>query len=140
VISLKGHRIYLDASTIIFAVEALAPNLRMGLLIPLDAGDLQAVTSHLSIVETVVGPRKRGDLFGERELRDFFRLTSNLQVMPVSEAVLEKVIELRATSSLKTPDAIHIATGIVEGCDLFVTADLEWHRAGVQVVDPADVA
>jgi len=50
------------------------------------------------------------------------------------------VIELRAQFGFKTPDAIHLATGLLAGCDLFVTGDQAWSRAGITVVDPADVA
>jgi predicted nucleic acid-binding protein len=50
------------------------------------------------------------------------------------------VIELRAQFGFKTPDAIHLATGLLAGCDLFVTGDQAWSWAGITVVDPADVA
>src|SRR5947199_181342 len=54
--------------------------------------------------------------------------------------VIEKVIELRAQFGFKMPDAIHIATGMLEHCDMFVTGDVAWSRAGVTVVDPEKVA
>jgi hypothetical protein len=49
-VSLIGRRAYLDANTIIYAVEGLASfaNLKRGLLDPLDAGAFTAVTSELT--------------------------------------------------------------------------------------------
>jgi predicted nucleic acid-binding protein len=46
---------------------------------------------------------------------------------------------LRAQYGLKIPDAIHLATGILAGCTLFVTRDASWKKAGVAVVEPQDV-
>ena len=54
--------------------------------------------------------------------------------------MLEKVIDLRPQYGLKIPDAFHLATGILAGCDLFVTGDKAWGKAGVTLVDPADIA
>jgi predicted nucleic acid-binding protein len=61
-------------------------------------------------------------------------------VAPITQAVLEKVIDLRSQFNLKVPDAIHIATGILAGCDVFVTGDEAWGKTGVTVVDPADIS
>jgi predicted nucleic acid-binding protein len=138
-VSLKGHKVYLDANTIIYALEGLEPNLRTGLLIPLDKGDFAAVTSEITLVETLVGPRKRGDMATEMELRMFLTPSPNLTVEPITRPLLEKTIDLRAQYSLKIPDAIHIATGILAGCSLFITADREWAKTGVSVVNPADI-
>jgi predicted nucleic acid-binding protein len=141
-VSLSGHRVYLDANTVIYAVEGNAPyaNLQAGLLIPLDKGLFTAVTSEITLVETVVGPRKAGDINTEAKYRVFLTPSANLAIEPITMAVLEKVIDLRTKYGLKIPDAIHLATGILAGCDLFVTGDQAWNRAGVTVVDPADVA
>ena len=59
---------------------------------------------------------------------------------PVSVTVLERAVDLRAQYNLKTPDAIHIATGILAGATVFVTRDQAWARAGVLVLQPQDVA
>ena len=58
---------------------------------------------------------------------------------PIDLAVLERALDLRLLG-LKTPDAIHVATGMLESCDVFLTRDKEWAKAGVTVVDPGDVA
>ena len=139
-VSLKGRKVYLDANTIIYAVELPQfSNLKTGLLIPLDAQEFTAVTSEITLAETVIGPRKAGNMATEQLFRKFLTPSSNFLLEPITLAVLEKVIDLRAQYSLKIPDAIHLATGILAGCDLFVTGDHVWSKAGVTVVDPADV-
>ena len=131
---------YLDANTIIYLIEGIEPHLRTGLLLPLDAGQFTAVTSEIALVEIVIGPRKRGDAVIEQNFRSFLTPSSNLAVVPITKSVLEKVIDLRSQFNLKIPDAIHIATGILAGCDTFITGDLAWSKTGVKVVDPGDIA
>ena len=58
----------------------------------------------------------------------------------ISSAVLEKAIDLRIQHGLKTPDAIHIATGMLAGCSIFLTRDQAWAKTGMSVVEPQNVA
>ena len=141
-VSLNGHKVYLDANTVIYALEGFAKyaNLRSGLLDPLDDGEFIAVTSEITLVETVIGPRKDGKPKDEAMFRGFLTPSPSFLIEPITTAVLEKVIDLRAQYGLKIPDAIHLATGILAGCDLFVTADEAWSKIGVTAVHPADVA
>ena len=140
-VSLRGKRAYLDASVTIYSLEKLHefPNLKLGLLDLLDEGSLIGVTSELTLLETVVGPRKKGDPAAEVAFRKFLSILSPVEVRPIDTAVLERAVDLRLLG-LKTPDAIHVATGMLEGRDVFLTRDEDWARAGIIVVDPADVA
>ncbi len=63
-----------------------------------------------------------------------------MSIEPVSAVIIEQAIDLRSTHRFKTPDAVHIATGILAGCTVFLTGDAAWARSGVRIVDPADVA
>ena len=72
-VDLVGFNIYLDANTIIYALEGLSefPNLKAALIDPLDAGEITVVTSHLSLLEAVVHPRRNSDTDGEEKIRTF---------------------------------------------------------------------
>lgn len=48
---------------------------------------------------------------------------SEMQLIPVTLSLLREAANLRATTNLKTPDAIHAATAIDAGCTLFLTND-----------------
>ena len=96
------------------------------------------MTSELTLLEVLVKPRRLNNLTLEQAFRDFLG-PSKVRVLPISLAVLERAIDLRLLG-LKTPDAIHVATGLLEGCDLFLTRDKDWAKAGVTAVDPKDVA
>ncbi len=141
-VSLKGHRVYLDVSTVIYALEGVPhyANLKAGMLIPLDNLEFTVVSSRLTLLEALIHPRRNNDQVAESIFRTFLTPSSHKIIEPISDAVLEKAIDLRAQHpSLKTPDAIHLATGILAHCDLFISGDLAWKKIGVTVVDPADV-
>ena len=93
-VSLAGEHAYLRANTVIYAIEGYGQysNLQAGLLIPLDAGAFTAVTSEITLVETVVGPRRAGDSLTESDYRAFLTPSANLHVEPITLPVLEKVI------------------------------------------------
>ncbi|WP_437486225.1 PIN domain-containing protein [Sorangium sp. So ce1014] len=46
-----------------------------------------------------------------------------MTVLPLSAAVFDHAAELRARYGLKTPDALHAAAAIVNGCDELWTND-----------------
>ena len=54
--------------------------------------------------------------------------TVYLEMSPITQTVLEKAANLRATLDLKTPDAIHAATALLNKCVLFVTNDSAFRR------------
>ena len=141
-VSLKGKKVYLDANTLIYALEGVPQfsNLKSGLLALLQARELTITTSALTLLEVIVYPRRNGDLAGEQKFRSFLTPSDSMRIVPIDDGILERAADLRARHvSFRTPDAIHLATGIAAQCDLFLTADLAWSKAGVVVIDPAEV-
>ena len=116
----SGSAVYLDTNSIIYSVERIAPY--VGLLRPLwqgaAAGVHSLVTSSVSLLEVLVGPFKTGDATLEADYRRLLIGTSDLRSIPISNAVLEEAAHLRASTDLKTPDAIHAATALLESCAL----------------------
>jgi predicted nucleic acid-binding protein len=116
-----GRRVYFDTNIIIYAVEgyaALATQLN-ALLQALDDGEIVAVTSELTLAEVLVKPFKDGNLSVEQAYRAFLTPTPALQVVPVDGSIFLAAARLRATTSLKLPDAIHLATADRYRCDSF---------------------
>jgi len=53
-----------------------------------------------------------------------------MQLVPISQTILKEAARLRAiTASLRTPDAIHIATATIFGCTQFLTNDRQLRTA-----------
>lgn len=132
-----GAEVYLDANAIIYSVERIAPY--RALMQPLwdgsRAGAWRICTSELALLETLVGPLRTGNVSLEDDYRHLLLRSLDLRLAPITLAVLERAARLRATTpSLKTPDAIHAATALVEGCALFVTNDAAFsHVPGLNV-------
>jgi predicted nucleic acid-binding protein len=79
-------------------------------------------TSHLALGEFMVGPRKLGNESRAQAFLDFI-LASNFRILPFDLAATNIYSQIRATSKLTTPDAIHLACAAAEGVDVFITND-----------------
>lgn len=134
---LTGKRLYLDASSLIYAVESPTQfPLLSDLFAEVQLGKVHLVASTILLSEVLVLPIKSGNRTLEREYRMLLAPSDALTIIPVDEAVAIRAAQLRAEFGFRLPDAIHIATGLIAGCDLFLTGDLAWARAGIQVLTP----
>lgn len=122
--------VYLDTNSIIYSVERIEPY--RSLLLPVwgaaQAGDFAIVTSDLTLHEVLVKPLKDGNARLEDGFRNLLLHSAEVQLLPISHAVLERAASLRATLNIKTPDAIHAATALLAGCGLFLTNDEGFRR------------
>ncbi len=117
--------VYLDANILIYATETDGEEgmLARRWLMQIDRGRIAAVTSRLTALEVLPHPMAVGDaaLVGAYERLLVGRPT--LRVVPVSSGVLARAVEIRASLRNGTPDAIHAATALLEGCAGFLTHD-----------------
>lgn len=91
-------------------------------------GTPQAITSVITLTEVLVMPIQTGHTQYQQEYRDMLLNTANITTQPVSAPIAERAAHLRARYRLRTPDALHIATALVAGCDAFLTNDLALKR------------
>lgn len=122
--------VYLDTNSFIYSIERIAPY--RGVLDTLwqavSAGQFTVITSELTLLEVLVKPLKVGDAATAATFRAVLRNTPDVQMLPITQAVLEKAANLRAELNLKTPDAIHAATAVLHSCRLFVSNDSAFRR------------
>ena len=108
-------RLYLDSSCIIYLVESTAPFHDMvvqRLTRHSKEADATLVTSRLSRLECRTKPLREGD---ERLLANYEALFSagRMLVVDLTAEVVERATEIRAQHKLKTPDALHLATAVL---------------------------
>jgi predicted nucleic acid-binding protein len=84
---------------------------------------LRLVTSVLTLMEVLVVPKRERQEQLCRRYRELFASFPQLTVLPIDESIAEVASDLRATHTLRTPDALHLATAIVAGAEAFVTED-----------------
>lgn len=117
-------RLYLDANPIIYSVEGVA-GFHQGVnhwVRQVEAAAGLLITSRLSLLECRVRPLREGNQPTLARFDDFFA-GENLVLLDVSSDVIDRATELRVQYGFRTPDAIHLATAILIGADVFLSAD-----------------
>jgi predicted nucleic acid-binding protein len=134
--------VYLDTNVFIRAVEgtdeASAPaKTLIDVLRSRPAG--MAVTSEITLAE-VLAPSRRRDAAPLHLKRpaylDLLVWSGLFTLIPVSRHVLLQTAELRETTNLKLPDAIHLVSAAHARCSFFVSADKDFGKMpnGVELV------
>jgi len=115
----------LDTCVFIYLIEehptylpVLAP-----LFAAVDAGQLPAVTSALTILEVLVVPFRHGDAALAAHYEALLCGSRGLETVDVGAVILRDAAALRASTGLRTPDAIQLATALAHGCSALVTND-----------------
>ena len=122
---LKSQKVGLDTMIFIYAFEehpAYLPLLKDFFRV-LENGEIEAVTSTISITECLVQPYRKKDFALAARYMVFFRNFPHLSIIPITDDVAERAALLRAHYNLKTPDAIQVATTLISGCRAFLTND-----------------
>ena len=128
--------VYLDANGFIYSVERVEPY--RTLLEPMwrqaRAGEFDVASSDITVLETLVKPLREGDEVVEKLLRSMFD-PQEVRLVPATRELWEDAARIRADTGLKTPDALHAATGLSAGCTLFFTNDTDFRRVeGLPIV------
>jgi predicted nucleic acid-binding protein len=121
--------IYLDANCFIYSVERIDPyrSILDTLWQAVSKGQVTVVTSELTLLEVLVKPQV-GDETVAAIYRAVLHSYPDVQMLPINQAVLEEAAQQRVTTGLKTPDALHTATALLNTCSLFMTNDAAFRR------------
>jgi len=76
----------------------------------------------------LVHPIREGDKELESQYLEILLNNVNLEIIPIDIIIAKKSSEIRAKYHIKTPDAIQLATGIINNCDTFLTNDEQLKR------------
>jgi predicted nucleic acid-binding protein len=121
-----GNRVYLDANVWIYALEgyeAFAASLA-ALFARIDAGELIAVTSELTLAEVLVKPIADGHRAIQDRYLEALQPHDALVLVPVDRFLWINAATLRAhTPALKLPDAVHAVSALATGARDFITND-----------------
>jgi predicted nucleic acid-binding protein len=128
---LAGHRLVaLDTSVWIYHLEGSTVYGRAAdsVLEAVAKERIRAVGSELLLLELLVAPLKKGLQDAADEIELALLHFPNLELMPVTRAVLLRAAEIRARYELRTPDAIMLATAAESGATLAITNDSAWRK------------
>lgn len=109
--------------------EKYAPKLEQ-IFNKIQNGIIQGNLSVLSFLEILVKPKKEGNIFLENRYKVILTNYPNLQIVGLSLSITDVAARLRAEYSLKTPDAIILATSICSNSKYMVTNDIHLKNIG----------
>ncbi len=105
----------------------------------LEGGRLVFVTSEITILETLVHARRNEDERRQASIRRFLTPSTFIETRPVNLELIEDALNLRVQFGLKSPDAIHVATGLSANCSAFLTKDEKWGKLGLSILTADDL-
>ena len=124
-----GGLVYIDANAVIYSVERVEPY--RSLLAPMweeaKAGRFTLGSSELVLLETLIKPLRDGNAHLEMLFRSILA-AEEMGLIPATLNTWDDAARIRAETGLATPDALHAATAIRSGCQLFVTNDSGFRR------------
>jgi predicted nucleic acid-binding protein len=107
----------------------------------LEAGKFRGIASELTLLEIIVKPLQMGRQDAADDYEILLSYFPNLDLIPISRAILLDAAGLRAHHRLRTPDAIQLATAFSSGASLAITNDEAWaHIAGIETLLLSDLA
>lgn len=87
-------------------------------------GEIEAITSTITVSEVFVLPERSGNPFLIAEYEKVFQRHPHMRVESVNWPQARLASKLRgAYPVLRTPDALQLATALFSGCTLFLTND-----------------
>lgn len=122
---LRGLRVFIDTAPIIYFIEKHKRyiNIVRPVFTEIDSGKIEALTSTITLLEVLVHPFKTNNEKLAERYREILLNSENLTTFEILHEISEISSKLRAEYSIKTPDAIQIAVGILYGADKFLTND-----------------
>lgn len=124
------QRLYFETAPLIYYIEENSTYVAKmdAIIAAVEDRPIDAVSLVITLTEVLTHPFKMGNARLEQQYRDILLNNENLRLLPVTSRISESAAELRARYNLRTPDALHVATGIDARCDAFLTNDTTMKR------------
>ncbi|MBK8453989.1 MAG: type II toxin-antitoxin system VapC family toxin [Thiofilum sp.] len=124
-------KVYFDTCIVIYLIEEA-----VGFVEPISAAiaktpQMQVCISPLVQMECMVGVWKRQDSTLQKSYEQFF---AHCQMLNIEQTTYEQAGKLRVKYGLKTPDALHLATALENGCNQFWTNDNRLDKASNEIL------
>lgn len=105
----------------------------------MDDGKCSAVTSTLTLLETLVVPYRAGDALLAERYESLLTRSRGLALVELGRSVLRAAAQLRALFRVRTPDALQLASALAAGCTSFLTHDRDLPQVpGIRVLQLGD--
>ena len=115
----------LDSSIFIYFIEEHPVYLPLvePLFEAMDRGELEAVTSSLTLLEVLVIPFRFANAALIERYETLLTRSRGLRLVDLDRSFLRFVAQIRASTRVKVPDAMQLAAAMTAGCQVFLTND-----------------
>ncbi len=123
---LKGLSVIaLDTSPFIYYIEEHKDYIQAidPLFNQISKGDIIAYTSIITLIEVLTKPIEENDKELSDRYEDFLTNSYNLILTDIDRNIAVESAKLRAKYNIRTPDAIQLTCGIMNGAKAFITND-----------------
>jgi predicted nucleic acid-binding protein len=122
-----ASRLYVDSNVLIYMIEGLEPYAGLAARTFEIAGRSGALmaTSELTAAECMIRPFREKNWKLIRSYERLFENRGDLALLAADYGVIKMAAELGGAHRLKLVDAIHVATAVAAGCEIFLTNDKE---------------
>ena len=122
---LHGQIVGLDTAPLIYFIEKNTSYLSLvhPFFEAVERGDIQVVTSTLTLTEVLIHPLRHGNRNLALRYSHILLNANNLKTLSVSPAIATEAAQLRAQYGFKTPDSIQLATAQQANAAFFLTND-----------------
>lgn len=131
----------LDSSVFIYLIEEDKRYIDLVVRIfeAIDSGLLTAVTSGVTLLETLVIPFRNKNTPLALQYEQLLSESKGLTLVNLDRNLLRQAAHLRANLGIKTPDALQIACAKQEKCTAFVTNDRRLPKiSGLKILQLSD--
>jgi predicted nucleic acid-binding protein len=104
-----------------------------------DAGDLEIVTSAVTLLEVLVVPYRAGNLPLAQRYETILTRSRGVRLLELERPLLRTAAMIRARFGVRTPDALQLAAALSARCTAFVTNDRRLPEApGTRIIQVDD--
>lgn len=105
-----------------------------------DRGELEIVTSGITMLEVLVVPYRAGDLDLAARYEALLSRSRGVRLIGVDPVQLRTAAQLRAVHGTRTPDALQLAAALTTGCSALVTNDRRFPAvSGLRIVQLSEL-
>ncbi len=114
-----------DTAIFIYFIEEQPQFLRLiePLFKAVDEGRQEIITSALTLLEVLEVPYRSGNRLLADRYEALLTRSRGVRVVDLTRELLRGAAQLRAVTSVKTPDAIQLVAALTAGCTTFLTND-----------------
>lgn len=132
-----GQRVFIDTAPLIYWFEENpAYSAKMKFFFDeITTKHIPLVTSMVTYIEVLSYPEKQGARELVSAYREYLLNSEQIRIHPLDVSVADAAVRLRCLYSLRTPDAIQLATAQICDCDFVLSNDKSWKKVtGMRVL------